>query len=502
MPKTAPLTDGLMAAVDLGSNSFHLATARLEHGVIRITESQSEKVQLAAGLDDDNNLSSEAMERGLACLARFAQKLEGVEPRKLRIVATNALRVARNAKTFVKAAEQVLQHPIEIIAGREEARLIYVGVSHALGADGRRLVMDIGGGSTECIIGEGHDALHTESLHMGCVSYTQRYFASGRIDEKALNRAFAAARLELAPISRRYRQVGWQSATGSSGTIKAVRNVIQQLGWGDADGSFSADDVLRLRGHLLRYSTVADVELPGLKEDRRPLMPAGIALVHALFESFKLERMNYSDGALREGVLYDLVDRTLDTGDVRNRTVVALQKRLSLDEAFAERCADTASMLLAQVANALGLSDDDAALLDRAVRLHEVGLAISHSGYHKHGAYLLQHADLPGFGRPEQEALALLVGGHRRRLRNEQYEALMSTGGDSLLQLCLLLRLAVLLNYSRSREALPRIQLGMQTDHIRLRFPVGWLESHPLTQADLEQEQSHLAAVGITLDYA
>lgn len=502
MPKTAPLTDGLMAAVDLGSNSFHLATARLQHGVIRITESQSEKVQLAAGLDADNHLSPAAMDRGLACLARFAQKLEGVEPRKLRIVATNALRVARNAKTFVKAAEQVLKHPIEIIAGREEARLIYVGVSHSLGAEGRRLVMDIGGGSTECIIGEGHDALHTESLHMGCVSYTQRFFSSGRIDEKLLNRAFAAARLELAPISRRYRQVGWQSATGSSGTIKAVRNVIQQLGWGEPDGSFSAADVERLRGHLLRYGQVSEVELPGLKEDRRPLMPAGIALVHALFESFKLERMNYSDGALREGVLYDLLDRTVDAGDVRNRTVLAMQKRLSLDEDFADRCADTAAMLLAQVAGPLALDDDQAALLERAVRLHEVGLTISHSGYHKHGAYLLQHADLPGFGRPEQEALALLVGSHRRRLRSEQHDALLAAGGVRLLQLALLLRLAVLLNYSRSREPLPKIRLQLQDQALKLRFPSGWLATHPLTQADLEQEQAYLSAIGVSLDYA
>lgn len=502
MPKIAPLNDGFMAAVDLGSNSFHLAVAKLEHGVIRLNDSQSEKVQLAAGLDHNNNLTLEAQERGLACLARFAQKLDGVEPARVRVVATNALRVARNAREFTQKAERILNRPIEIIAGREEARLIYIGVSHSLAAEGKRLVVDIGGGSTECIIGEQHDPLLTESLHMGCVSFTKRFFPDGQISEKALQRAFTAARLEIAPIARRYRELGWDSATGSSGTIKAIANTLQTLGWASPEGHITNDGLEQLRAYLLQFSSTKDIQISGLKDDRRQLIPAGFAIVSALFAAFKLQQMNYSDGALREGVLYDLLGRSRSEGDVRQRTVTALQKRLGLDEAFAKRTADTASNLFEQVQQDLQLSDDDAGLLERAAQLHEIGLAISHSGYHRHGAYLLMHSDLLGFAKPEQECLALLVGGHRRRLRAEQRDNLLAAGGERLLHLCLLLRLAVLLNHSRSREELPNIRLSASADVFQLKFPRKWLDTHPLTLADLEQEQEYFLGLGLTLNYA
>lgn len=499
MTRSLRLDDGLMAAVDLGSNSFHLAIARLDHGVIRLTDSQSEKVQLAAGLDAEGRLSDASQERALACLARFAQQLQGVEPKRLRIVATNALRVATNARDFVKQAERVLNHPIEIIAGREEARLIYVGVSQTLAGQGRRLVVDIGGGSTEFIIGERHEPLLTESLHMGCVSYTQRFFADGQLSAKSLDRAVTAAMQELSAIATSYRELGWDGAVGSSGTIKAVRTVMQQLGWASPEGRITADGMARLRERLLQYRDVRDVELPGLKDDRKLIMPAGFAIVSAVFESLGLEELDYSDGALREGVLHDLLGRYQD-GDIRNRTVSSLQTRYALDTEFAERVADTASDLFAQTEVSLGLGEDDRSLLLRAARLHEIGRAISHSGYHKHGAYLLQHSDLPGFSRPEQEALALLVGQHRRRLRPEQYSFLLNTGGVTLFRLCLLLRLAVLLHHSRSREPLPRLKLITDGMGFSLRFPRGWLSSHPLTQADLDEERDYLAGLGIALE--
>ncbi len=502
MPKIAPLNDGFMASVDLGSNSFHLAVAKLEHGVIRITDSQSEKVQLAAGLDEDYRLTPEAQERGLACLARFAQKLDGVEPARVRVVATNALRIARNAREFTRQAESILHRPIEIIAGREEARLIYVGVSHSLAAEGKRLVVDIGGGSTECIIGERHDPLLTESLHMGCVSFTQRFFGNIAIGEKALQRAFAAARLEIAPIARRYRDMGWDTATGSSGTIKAIRNALQALGWASPEGCITAQGLAQLQDYILQFSSIKEINIPGLKDDRRQLIPAGFAIVQALFAAFKLEQMSYSDGALREGVLYDLLGRSQSEGDVRQRTVTSLQKRLNLDEAFAARTADTANQLFEQVSDTLQLADEDAGLLERAVHLHEIGLAISHSGYHRHGAYLLMHSDLLGFAKPEQESLALLVGSHRRRLRAEQRDGLLAVGGERLLHLCLLLRLAVLLNHSRSREELPNIRLTASPDTYSLKFPRKWLETHPLTLADLEQEQEYFLGLGLTLNFA
>jgi exopolyphosphatase/guanosine-5'-triphosphate,3'-diphosphate pyrophosphatase len=211
--------------------------------------------------------------------------------------------------------------------------------------------------------------------------------------------------------------------------------------------------------------------------------------------------MNYSDGALREGVLHDLLERSQSAGDVRELTIYALQKRLSMDEAFAARTAETATMLFEQVSEALSLDIDDARLLDQAAHLHEVGLVISHSGYHRHGSYLLLHADLLGFSRPEQECLALLVGSHRRRLRAEQCSALLNAGGQRLLHLCLLLRLSVLLNHSRSREPLPALRLAMKNNRYDLQFPINWLNTHPLTLADLEQEQEYLASLDITISF-
>ncbi|WP_022955142.1 exopolyphosphatase [Perlucidibaca piscinae] len=501
MNRSLPLNDGLLAAVDLGSNSFHLAIARLDHGVIRLTDSQSEKVQLAAGLDADDNLSEAAMQRGLACLGRFGQQLAGVEPRRLRIVATNALRVARNAKDFVRRAEAVLNHPIEIIAGREEARLIYIGVSQTLAGDGKRLVIDIGGGSTEFIIGEQHQPLLTESLHMGCVSYTQRHFPDGQISSKAFARAMTAAQQELAAIAADYRQTGWDSAVGSSGTIKAVRHVVQQLGWASTEGRITADSMRRLRDLLLQHKDVRDISIPGLKDDRRLLMPAGIALVCAIFESLGLDELDYSDGALREGVLHDLVGR-YRSGDIRSHTVDALQKRYSIDVDFGQRVATTAQALFEQSEQVLALREEHLALLERAAALHEIGRAISHGSHHKHGAYLLMHSDLPGFSQPEQEALACLVAGHRRRLRPEMYEQLMNAGGLPLFRLCLLLRLAVLLHHSRSREPLPRLQLDTNGKQFSLRFPRGWLDQHPLTRADLENEQALLANLDLSLQFS
>ena len=501
MTRPLRLDDGLMAAVDLGSNSFHLAIARLDHGVIRVTESLSEKVQLAAGLDADGNLNEAAQERGLACLSRFAQQLHGVEPKRMRIVATNALRVAKNARDFVRKAEAILNHPIEIIAGREEARLIYVGVSQTLASDGKRLVVDIGGGSTEFIIGNGIQPLLTESLHMGCVSFTQRFFPDGHISAKALDRAITAAMQEISGIQVAYEDLGWDGAVGSSGTIKAVRTVVQQLGWASTDGRITADSIAKLRERLLQSRDVRDIDLPGLKEDRRLIMPAGFAIVSAIFEAFKLDTLDYSDGALREGVLHDLLGR-FQQGDIRDYTVSSLQTRYSVEQWLGDQVAETAWHLFQQTEAALALREEDAGILLRAARLHEVGKAISHSGYHKHGAYLLQHSDMPGFSRPEQESMAQLVACHRRRLKPEHYSALMNIGGLALFRLCLLLRLSVLLHHSRSRESLPSWKLRTDGQCFELRFPRGWLDAHPLTQADLEEEQGYFAGMDLTLDFA
>ena len=498
MLRSKPLNDGLLAAVDMGSNSFHLAVARLDHGVIRLTESLSEKVQLAAGLDENQMLTDEAMDRALACLSRFSQHLAGVEPDHLRIVGTNALRVARNARSFTISAQKVLNRPIEIIAGREEARLIYIGASQTMAGQGKRLIIDIGGGSTELIIGERHEPLLTESLHMGCVSYSQRFFADGRISPEALNRAITSARQELASIARNYRELGWDVAAGSSGTMKAVRNVICSLGWGTPEGHIPADAIPKLRELILSVDDISKLELPGLKEDRRLLIPAGFAIVSAVFASLHIETLTFVDGALREGVLYDMLGR-YGEGDVRDRSIDSLQQRYGIDRDFSLRVCDTATELFNQLQSPLQFDEDHLGTLLRAAQLHEIGKAISHTGFHKHGAYLLLHSDLAGFSNPEQEVLSLMVGSHRRRLRNENMESLRNAGGEKLLQLTLILRLAVLLNHSRSRDDIAIPRLRSDGEHYRIDFDKGWLKAHPLTLADLEQESSYFQNAGLKL---
>lgn len=499
MPASKTLEDGLVAAVDLGSNSFHLAVARVDHGELRMLTGLSEKVQLGAGLDNSERLTDEAQGRALACLSRFSEHLQGVSPRRLRIVGTNALRVARNSAAFLRKAEKVLNHPVEIIAGREEARLIYMGVAHGSGATGRRLVVDIGGGSTEFIIGDGFDPLVTESLHMGCISYTQRFFADGSISSKQLDRAVTAARQEIAAIEAVYHDLGWDVALGSSGTIKTVQSVLQAQGRTPENGHITLDGLRQLQAEVLGYRHVNDIRMPGLKDDRKPILPAGLAIVLAIFEELGLGRMEYVDSALREGVLYDMLGR-FGQGDVRDRSVQAFMKRYHVDAEQAARVSHTAVALYQQVADSLGLDDEDhLELLKRAALLHEVGLAISHSGYHRHSAYLVRYSDLPGFSRPVQEALALLVGAHRRKIKLEQQNDILATGGKTLLCLCLLLRLSARLHHSRSRDNLPMPSLSCHGNIFRLSLPAGWLDKHPLTRADLEEEAVVFSSLGLKL---
>ncbi|HQV21488.1 MAG: exopolyphosphatase [Moraxellaceae bacterium] len=493
------LSDGsLLAAIDLGSNSFHLAIARLDHGEVRRIDSLSDKVQLGAGFDKDNNLSAEAQERALACLARFAQRLQAIPLKRLRIVATNALRQANNASLFIEQAERILKKRIEIVAGREEARLIYLGVSQTLADAGRRLVVDIGGGSTEFIIGENFEPLATESLQMGCVAYTQRFFADGSISAKALNKAIMAARQEVMVLSNAYKSLGWQSVVGSSGTIKAARQIMLQNGWSNSEGLITREGLQQVRDKILSYKHVSELQIAGLKDDRRAILPAGFAIIQAVFDELELQTMTYSDGALREGVLHDMLGR-LSHEDIRDRSANALMARYHVDTSQAQRVAQTAELFFQQTQTILNLDDEDQDLLRRAALLHEIGLAISHSSYHKHGAYLLQYSDVAGFSQADQEKLSLLVTCHRRKIRAEQKLQLIKSGGLSLFYCAVLLRLAALVHHSRSPIPLPELKLSSDGSHFILQFPQDWLINHPLTSADLEGEKEYLSSWDIQL---
>ena len=493
------IDEELLAAIDMGSNSFHLAIARVDHGEVKKVASMSEKVQLAAGLDENKNLTEAAQQRGLACLARFVGRLSSVQSNRLRIVATNALRQAKNGHEFIQKAAEILPKPIEIIAGREEARLIYLGVSHTMANSGRRLVIDIGGGSTELIIGEEFEPIHTESVQMGCVAFTKAYFADGEISAKAFDKALTAARKEMSGLVNTYKSAGWDTVVGSSGTIKACRQIAVNMGWSDDQENLTREGLDKLKDKLLKYKHVAEIEFDGLKEDRRAVLPAGVAILYAVFELLNIDKLVYSDGALREGVMYDLLGR-FQHEDVRDRSVHALMGRYGADPKQAERVVETAQKLFDSVAESLKMNSDDSDLLRRAAYLHEIGLAISHSGYHRHGAYLLQHSDIPGFSQIDQNYLSHLVAHHRRKLRSEAKTDVQKVGGIKLVHLSLLLRLAILLNHSRSDEMLPAIELTIENEQQWQLSVSGDSKQWPLLVADLHDEQVQLKNWDIVLN--
>lgn len=498
MPDNKP--PDTIAAVDLGSNSFHMIVAHRDNGEFKIVDRLREPVRLAGGLDAKQRLSEEAQSRALACLERFGQRVRSLAPGSVRAVGTNTLRKARNGAAFIAKAQAALGHPIEIIAGVEEARVIYLGVANSLAdSGGRRLVVDIGGGSTELVVGEGFEALHLESLYMGCVGMSRLYFPDGRIKKEAMRSAELAAALELQPVEEGFRSLGWKSVTGASGTIRAVRDVVVQAGW--SESGITPESLQRLRTALLESGDVGSLKLKGLADDRRPVFPGGVAILIAVFQSLGIERMLVADGALREGLLYDLLGR-IRHEDVRERAVDALAARFHVDTSHGRQVEHTVRELLDQVAGAWLPRDEGLEqMLAWAARLHEIGLVIAHSQYHKHGAYLLANSDLPGFSRRDQALLAILVRSHRRKLPLPDLGMVPESLRQNAVRLCVLLRLAVLLHRSRSQVRLPAVVLTVAKSGLHVGFPAGWLDAHPLTRADLEVEAGYLKAARFKLRF-
>lgn len=498
MPHTPAEAFPLIAAIDIGSNSIHMVLARVDQGEIRLLERLGEKVQLAAGLDEQRNLDEAAMQRGLDCLRRFAQLINGLPQGAVRIVATNALREARNRAVFIRRAEELLGHQVEVVSGREEARLIYLGVSHSLpDAGGKRLVVDIGGGSTEFIVGERFESLLRESQQMGCVSYTRRFFADGKLGHARYAQAYTAARLELMGFEQAIRRLGWAQAVGSSGSIRAIAQALQSAGHGN--GEITPDGLAWLKRRILKADNVAGLNIDGVKPERLLILPAGLAILEATFDALGIQSMIHAEGALREGVLYDMIGRQSHE-DVRERTLSALQERYHVDLEQAARVEAKAQSILAQVADAWGLNDDwHRELLRWSARVHEIGLDIAHYHYHKHGAYILEHADLAGFSRLDQQMLALLVRGHRRNIPVERF-AEFGEEGERLVRLCIVLRFAILFHHIRGTQEMPEVQFVAGPRSLEAIFPAGWLAANPLTQADIEAEAQWLARVGYRLD--
>lgn len=490
----------VLAAVDLGSNSFHMIVARYAEGRLVIVDRLREMVRLGAGLDADGRLSREAMTRALATLERFGQRLRDMRAEEVRVVGTNALRKARRKQGFLERARAALGHPIEIISGIEEARLIFAGVAHTMPTEpGRRLVVDIGGGSTELIIGEGTSPRFLESLYMGCVSMSEQHFPGGRVSEKRLRRACVAARMELETIENRYREIGWDHAVGSSGTVRAIFDAVREIEPGAE--SITREGLDALVDRVIQAGSVRAAALGSISPDRALVFAGGLAILNQVFDSLGLAEMRVADGALREGLLHDMLGR-FGEGDVRSRTARSMEERFHVDAAQADRVEATAVALLQQVSRQWALEDpENEQFLRWAARLHEIGLDISHSHFHRHGAYLLEHADMPGFTREQQRTLACLVGSHRRKPHFERIPELVPPWDERAARLAVLLRLAVLFNRSRSTSPAPAVKLAAKGRTLALKLPRGWLRSNPLTAADLGQEQGYLGTVRYTLQF-
>ncbi len=488
----------VIAAVDLGSNSFHMVVARYSHGQLTIVDRLREMVRLAAGLDETGRLDRQSMDTALACLERFGQRLRDMKAESVRVVGTNTLRRAKRRGAFLDRARAALGHPIEIISGIEEARLIYLGVSHTMPSEpGRRLVVDIGGGSTEIIIGEGLQTRELESLYMGCVSMSARFFGGGEITEKRMKRARIAARLELEPVQATFRNFGWDHAVGSSGTIRSVSDVLRAKNNGD--GTITPEAVDALIEHALRAGNIERLRLSGLSDERLPVFPGGLAILAEILGILEIKQLRAAEGALREGLLYDLIGRFTNE-DARVRSVRAMQARYHVDLAQAERVDATVQDFLAQTQQEWGLDDPFAALImSWSAGLYEIGLDVSHSHYHKHSAYLLEHADMPGFPQEEQKMLACIVGSHRRKIHLDELQDLNPPWHLKVEFLIVILRLAVLLHRGRSAIALPRIVLTAKGKSLEMKFPRGWLDDHPLTATDLGHEAEYLRSIGFRL---
>ncbi len=498
MSQLLPNKNKSFAAVDLGSNSFHMVVANLVDGRALIVDRIKEMVRLAGGLDERRHLNAETMQRALQCLQRFGQRIASIPAGNIRAVGTNTLRQARNSVEFLAAAERALGRHIEIISGREEARLVYLGVANTIfNETDRRLIVDIGGGSTELVIGKGFNVGITESLFMGCVSLSRRYFADGEISAGRMQKARILALQEMETVQQLYRSRGWDRAIGTSGTIHAILDIVTGQGW--SNGVISAAALARLTEALIAAGHINQLQFEPLSASRAPVFAGGVAVLSAVFEALGIETMEYSAGALREGLLYEQIGRRHQR-DVRDKTVNRLIKRYSIDETHAGRVEKMAGQLFKGVQAAWGLDKkEDLKMIRWAARLHEIGLAVAHSQYHKHGAYLLSYSDMPGFSRQEQSVLSALVRLHRRKLALEAVERDTGHGKCKLLRMIIILRLAILLSRNRTTARIPAAAAAGKT--VELDFGGAWLAEHPLTEADLETETACLAATDYKLRY-
>ncbi len=486
------------AAVDLGSNSFHMLVARREHGELRVLDRIKEMVRLGGGLDADGNLDPAVRQRALECLSRFGQRLRGIPAKNIRAVGTQTFRRLKHAEEFLLDSETALECPVDIIAGREEARLIYLGVTQWITGDQQKqLVMDIGGGSTELIIGEGFEPVEMDSLQFGCVSVTNRFFNNGKITERRLKKARRAVLTELQDIQSFYRRAGWRTAIGSSGTIRSAAAICQANGW--CENKITGKSLEKLKAKALSFKTVSDIDIEGLSERRQPVFIGGLAILLACFEALNIKELLISPYALREGLLHNLLGR-LEQRDPRDKAVNALMSRFAVDQAQVARVRKTALHMFDQLSPNHEIGSSQRAMLAWAAGLHETGLALSHVSYQQHSAYLVEASDMAGFSRQEQLFLAALVGFQRRDIPDE-YAARLPRRLRKAFRITLLcMRLAWIFCRTREDEAIPDVDIRLDKLCVCLALSASWMENHPLTIADLEYEETALQTLDLQLE--
>ncbi len=490
--------DEILAAVDLGSNSFQLIVARFQHGSPRVIDRVKETVRLAAGLKNNGMLDADHRKRALTCLARFGQRIASIDARRIRAVATNTVRRLANPEAFLKEAGATLGHPIEVVSGREEARLIYLGVAHSLPISyQRRLVLDIGGGSTEFIIGQQRQPIHAESVQVGCVASSLRFFPGGKITGKRWLRAQKEIGMLLQQFAEEYRETGWQECYGSSGTAKAIETAA--VGMQLCENGIDRQAIHGLRDAILQAGHVDRLDFKGISAERRPVFAGGVIILESAFESLGIEHMHVIDTAMREGMLWDLIGRA-EGSDPRRASIASLAQRHGVDELQSARVAASAQQLARRVDGDWGLGEDGIEWLDWAAQVHEIGLSIAHSQHHKHAGYILRNADMPGFSRDEQHLLAVIVACHRRKPDKTLLQTLPTRHRLFARRIIALLRLSVLFCRARRPETLPDLHLHVDGSRIQLQLPADWLNQHPLSGADLEMECSQIRELGLRLD--
>lgn len=498
-PRTTISSQREFAAIDLGSNSFHMIVARIVNGSIQVLSRIKRRVRLADGLDENRILSQEAIQRGVECLALFADRLQGFASENVKVVGTYTLRRALNNQDFLEQAKKVFPYEIQIISGQEEARLIYSGVSHTQPEKGKKLVVDIGGGSTEITIGEEFQPLRAESRHMGCVSFAKRFFPQGELTQERFQAAYQLAMEKIEDLEADYRALGWQHVLGSSGTIKTVSKVLIANGY--RDGVINEKRLQCVIQDCLKFHSLNDIQLKGLLKERADVLMPGLAILLALFHTFKIDSMRYSDGALREGVMYGL-EKSFQVNDIRQRTAESLAILFNLDQEQALRVKKTALRLFDQVQNWKNRRQiqELREILKWGSLLHEIGIVINHNNVNKHSAYMIANMNLAGFDAEQQNLLAILMRYHLKGFKRSDIRSTSRYQYRDIVTLLRLFRLAVLLNRSRQATNEPRqLLLESTSTHWFLTFEKDFLHQNPLIYSDLQEEKGFLSDIGLEL---